>query len=311
MKYLDYDVTSMKSIEREVIRFASDVYYYLEGKVNLIIPCKRIIFKKTNLLVETYEYNGIVMGICGIQSIGLNVSAIVNKIYFNGTKKKRVKSHIITSIAHELSHLDQDTNVFHYSDEPSNVLPFEVPNVIFASNFLDTHYDEMKKLFGAFDPLFEMKFSSYLDDRGRKFKNNDRVLVKNLRDRILDFIENATGIKMGKVLEKYKSLDVFYNDKKYRIAKLLDRFDLDIFRDPITSHKERILDKVADFLDSITAEEVFKTNIYQHDDYPTVLVIEIVLEKYCEPSGDGNDLPGLVSYISCDDKSILQDAYLE
>jgi len=94
-----YDVTSYSG----AIQFASDVFRYLNGKVNYIIPANQLLFSNPVM--------GSSFGDATLDIVEINLHNILKDI--NSIQPNRIAGLILYTITHELLHIDQ--HMFIYS----------------------------------------------------------------------------------------------------------------------------------------------------------------------------------------------------
>ena len=94
-----YDVTSYSG----AMQFASDVFRYLNGKVNYIIPANRLLFSNPTMNSS--------FGDATLDIVEINLHNIFNDI--NSTHPNIISGLILYTITHELLHLDQHILIYY------------------------------------------------------------------------------------------------------------------------------------------------------------------------------------------------------
>ena len=94
-----YDVTSYGG----AMQFASDVFRYLNGKVNYIIPANRLLFSNPAM--------GSSFGDATLDIVEINLHNIFNDI--NSTHPNSITGLILYTITHELLHIDQHILIYY------------------------------------------------------------------------------------------------------------------------------------------------------------------------------------------------------
>lgn len=100
-----YDVKSYSG----AMQFASDVFRYLNGKVNYVIPANRLLFSNPTM--------GSNFGDATLDIVEINLHNILNSI--NSTHSNRIAGLLLYTITHELLHLDQ--HIFMYYSLANNL----------------------------------------------------------------------------------------------------------------------------------------------------------------------------------------------
>lgn len=100
MYYQRYDVSNYSG----AMKFASEVFHYLNGKVNYMIPANCLIFGHSNM--------GACYGDTTLDIVEINIPNISNISRQDGLNESKFRGLIFYTILHELLHIDQDTGLY-------------------------------------------------------------------------------------------------------------------------------------------------------------------------------------------------------
>ena len=170
---------------------ATNIFNYMNGKINEENYCR--------LVISTYDMHNFAE-FRKPNTVIIYLGNIISTYYPEDLK---VKSVILMTIAHELSHAVQDTNMVKYGYDPYYQSMVEQTNEARAEKWVKDHMREIHKLFG-----FRLKFSKEaINVIMPKAVNYEQFSIKN------HYL--------------YTLVDVVYRDKKYipPLTELMDKDD--------------------------------------------------------------------------------------
>ena len=275
--------------EKETVTYIRNLidasFAALSGVINTRIPCHGYtvcnVVENLNLDCGMAAYG--VYASTGINQININTSAIFNRAtVIHKYNKRDIKSLIISIVSHELSHLDQDTNKYHYMDKDNPELFIEQQNVLNHTTRLIEKYDELKEILGPFDPKYDIKNSDYMYYRYQATAKEARgmKIVSGEHQNLINFIESMYDVDFDKIKKKYKSIRHIYTTEKGKVLNSSADVPMEAFDDPKIIENYCLINSLITSIDS-TASEVYNTTYIGPDrTNEENFLIETVYDKF-------------------------------
>lgn len=194
--------------------FVRDVFMYLNGYINPTNPC----------ILHIEIYSPINYGeFSKPNHVAVFLGNIVKNHYSDDAFIKKI---IITTIAHELSHSNQEISMMTYADDMYYKQMIEDSNEAYAEIWITNHAQEIRDKFGVniwYTPKAINEFQPHIVDY-RDFEVRN-YFINAILDTVYRNLVMKTTIE--KSFDRYNSITFHINDSPTCLIKYQDRFNIE------------------------------------------------------------------------------------
>lgn len=135
----------------EMLKYTTDIFNYLNGKVNTVVLASRIEFGVTTMF-EVDKYSRVLLARNKVNVIIMYLSEILFYCDEQGMHDmNKVRAMLLHTVVHELSHCDQDIDYNMLASNDKYNEDIENSNDANSLLYIADHYDELQMKFGPFN----------------------------------------------------------------------------------------------------------------------------------------------------------------